>query len=67
MTVRPIDLYASSIRLHHGGQVHAKQRTMDPERDGWQLNAFYVETDADVHADHWEVHPDADEVVSCRV
>ena len=40
---------------------------MDPERGGWQLNAFYVETAADVHADHWEVHPDADEVVSCRV
>ena len=22
-------------------------------------------TDADVHADHWELHPDAEEVVSC--
>ncbi|GGR09891.1 cupin domain-containing protein [Streptomyces netropsis] len=33
--------------------------------DGWQLMAFPVETDADVHADHWEVHPAADEVVSC--
>lgn len=32
---------------------------MDPERDGWQLMAFHVETDADVHADQWEVHPDA--------
>lgn len=37
---------------------------MDPERDGWQLMAFHVETDADVHADQWEVHPGAVEVVS---
>lgn len=26
---------------------------------------FHVETDADVHADQWELHSDADEVVSC--
>ncbi|MEI5101875.1 cupin domain-containing protein [Streptomyces sp. PmtG] len=37
----------------------------DPEREGWQLMTFHVETDADVHADHWEVHADADEIVSC--
>ncbi|MFI9237005.1 cupin [Streptomyces sp. NPDC053079] len=65
MTVTPIDLFASFIRLHQGGQVHAEQQVFDPEWDGWQLMAFHVETDADVHADHWEVHPDADELVSC--
>ncbi len=26
---------------------------------------FHVETDADVHGDHWEVHPEAQEVVAC--
>lgn len=65
MTVTPIDLFASFIRLDQGGQVRAAQPVFDPERDGWQLMTFHVETDADVHADHWEVHSDADEVVSC--
>jgi quercetin dioxygenase-like cupin family protein len=65
MTVTPIDLFASFIHLDQGGQVHAEQPVFDPERDGWQLMAFHVETDADVHADHWEAHSGADEVVSC--
>jgi mannose-6-phosphate isomerase-like protein (cupin superfamily) len=65
MTVTPIDLFASEIRLCQGGQVHAGQRTFDPELDGWRLMAFHGQTDAEVHADHWEVHPDAEEVVSC--
>ncbi|MFI6448352.1 cupin [Kitasatospora sp. NPDC050543] len=65
MTVTPIDLFASFLHLHQDGQAHAEQPVFDPERDGWQLMAFRVETDADVHADHWEVHPDAEEVVSC--
>ncbi|GAB2878910.1 hypothetical protein GCM10027074_53990 [Streptomyces deserti] len=65
MTVTPIDLFSSFLHLRQGGQVRAEQPVFDPERDGWQLMTFHVETDADVHADHWEVHPDADEVVSC--
>ncbi|MGW4327498.1 cupin domain-containing protein [Nocardia sp. NPDC004573] len=31
----------------------------------WQLAAFHVESDADVHADQWEVHPSSDEAVCC--
>ncbi|MET9515196.1 cupin [Streptomyces sp. NPDC002994] len=65
MTVTPIDLFASFIHLRQGGHMHAEQPVFDPGRDGWQLMAFHVETDADVHADHWEVHPDAEELVSC--
>jgi mannose-6-phosphate isomerase-like protein (cupin superfamily) len=65
MTGTPIDLFTSSIHLRDGGQAHAERRVFDPRRDGWQLKAFHVETDADVHADHWEIHPDAEEVVSC--
>ncbi|WP_211274290.1 hypothetical protein [Streptomyces chattanoogensis] len=49
--------------------MRAEQPVFDPGRDGWQLMAFHVETDAvlhaDLHADHGEVHPDADEFVSC--
>ncbi|RVX43830.1 hypothetical protein EDD27_6532 [Nonomuraea polychroma] len=67
MTVTPIDLFASSIRLHQGGRIHAGKRTGDTDQDGWQLTAFHAKTDADVHAGHWEVHPDAEEIVSCLI
>ncbi|MGC0327651.1 quercetin dioxygenase-like cupin family protein [Streptomyces sp. SAI-170] len=65
MTVTPIDLFASFIHLDEGGQVRAEQPVFESEREGWQLMTFHVESDADVHADHWEVHTDADEIVSC--
>ncbi|MEU2791730.1 cupin [Streptomyces sp. NPDC007100] len=65
MTVTPIDLYASCIRLRQGGEARAEQPVFAPERGGWQVMTFHVETDADVHGDHWEVHTAADEVVSC--
>jgi hypothetical protein len=65
MTVTPIDLFATTLQLRDNGEVHTAQIMFDPERDGWQLRAFHVETDTDVHAEYWEIHPDADEVVSC--
>jgi len=65
MTVTPIDLFESFIHLDRCGRVRAVQPEFDPERDGWQMMAFHVETDTDVHGDHWEIHADADEVVSC--
>ncbi|MEU2514231.1 cupin domain-containing protein [Streptomyces syringium] len=65
MAVTPIDLFTSAIHLRQDGQVRVEQQMFDPGRDGWQLFAFHVENDADLHADHWEVHPDGDEVVSC--
>ena len=30
----------------------------------WQITTFHVETDVDVHADHWEMHPAAEELVA---
>lgn len=65
MTVTPIDLFESFVRFHQDGQAQAEQPVFDAGRDGWQLMTFHVETNADVHADYWEVHPDAEEVVSC--
>ncbi|QDQ10002.1 cupin domain-containing protein [Streptomyces spectabilis] len=65
MTVTPIDLFASFIRLDQGGRVRAERPVFDSEWGGWQVMTFHVETDADVHGDHWEVHPDAEEVVAC--
>jgi mannose-6-phosphate isomerase-like protein (cupin superfamily) len=67
LTVTPIDLFASSLRLRQGGRIHAEKPAFDPERDGWQLMAFHAKTSADVHADRWEVHPEAEEIVSCLI
>ncbi|MFI0355767.1 cupin [Actinomadura sp. 9N407] len=67
MTVTPIDLFASAVHLRQGGEVQAGKRTADSGQDGWRLTAFHAKTGADVHADHWEVHPEAEEVVSCLI
>ncbi|CAL9280068.1 MULTISPECIES: cupin domain-containing protein [Streptomyces] len=65
MTAAPISLFSSFIHLDQDGRVNAAQPVFDAERDGWQLMTFHVETDADVHGDHWEIHTEADELVSC--
>ncbi|MYV97869.1 cupin domain-containing protein [Streptomyces sp. SID3343] len=59
------DLFTSAIRLREGGLVQAEQRRMSgADADvGWHVAAFHVETDADVHADHWEMHPESEEAV----
>ncbi|MGW5674756.1 cupin domain-containing protein [Streptomyces sp. NPDC003860] len=63
--VPPINLFASFLRLHRDGRVTVAPQEFDPAWDSWQMMAFRAETDADVHADHWEVHEAADEVVAC--
>ncbi|MEU3088539.1 hypothetical protein ABZ703_19305, partial [Streptomyces massasporeus] len=65
MAVAPIDLFASFIHLDQGGRVRAERPVFDADRDGRQVMTFPVETDADVHGDHWEVHSDADEIAAC--
>ncbi|MFI6515323.1 cupin [Spirillospora sp. NPDC050679] len=67
MTVAPIDLSASALHLHQDGRIRAGKRTDEPGHDGWRLTAFHVKTDADVHDGHWQVHPEAEEVVSCLI
>ncbi|MEU0897632.1 hypothetical protein [Streptomyces massasporeus] len=62
---RSIALFTSFLHLDQSGRVQAERPVFDAERDGWQVMTFHVETDADVHGDHWEVHSDADEVVAC--
>lgn len=62
MTVTPIDLFASSLHLRQGGEIHAGTR--DSDQDGWQLQAFHAKPRADVQ---WEVHPEAEKVVSCLI
>ncbi|MET9182698.1 cupin [Kitasatospora aureofaciens] len=69
MTTTPIaavELFASALHIHPDGDVRATERRMTGgDADAWQMAAFHVETDADVHADHWEMHPAAEEAVCC--
>ncbi|MEU7019610.1 cupin domain-containing protein [Streptomyces sp. NPDC046203] len=62
----PVDLFASALRFHPDGGIEAVERRMNSgDLGAWQIATFHVETDADVHADHWEMHPQAEEVVCC--
>lgn len=65
MTVTPIDLFGSAVHLRQGGTIRTGAGVQD--EDGWRLTALHAKTGADVHADHWEVHPEAEEVVSCLI
>ncbi|MET9774658.1 cupin [Streptomyces sp. NPDC006367] len=62
----PIDLFASALHIHPDGDVKAAERRMTSSDSGaWQIATFHVKTDADVHTDHWEMHPEAEEAVCC--
>lgn len=63
--MNPIDMFASALTFRPGGAVRAAERRMTGDDGDWQIAAFHVETDEDVHADHWEMHPAAEEAVCC--
>ncbi|MGJ5751270.1 cupin domain [Streptomyces puniciscabiei] len=66
MTITTVDLFSSMLDFRPDGGVLAGARRMTEGDPGsWQVAAFHVETDADVHADHWEVHPAGEEAVCC--
>jgi mannose-6-phosphate isomerase-like protein (cupin superfamily) len=64
-TVDLVCLFTDALRLRDGGGLHAGgARIANGDRD-WQVACFHVETDADVHADLWEMHPASAEAVCC--
>lgn len=66
MTTPLIDLFASALRFRLDGDARVTERRMTSGDSGvWQIATFHAETDADVHGDHWEMHPEADEAVCC--
>ncbi|MFJ3231948.1 cupin [Streptomyces sp. NPDC086787] len=66
MTTTPIDLFVSALQFRPDGDVRAAERQMTSSDSGaWQVTTFRVETDVVVHADHWEMHPEAEEAVCC--
>jgi hypothetical protein len=64
-TRSPIDVLVQALRLDEDGSLGVGPPGMAGGDDDWQLASFHVETDADVHADHWEIHPASDEAVWC--
>ncbi|MFL9680694.1 MULTISPECIES: cupin domain-containing protein [Streptomyces] len=66
MKTTVVDLFASALHFHPDGDVRAVERQMTSSTSRtWQIATFHVKTDADVHADHWEMHPEAEEAVCC--
>jgi mannose-6-phosphate isomerase-like protein (cupin superfamily) len=60
------DLFTAMLSFEPDGVVRTRERRFTPDSGaGWQAAAFHATTSADVHADHWEMHPEADEAVLC--
>ena len=62
-----VDLFTHDLHFESRETIRADQRRMtanDSDADR-RLTVFHAETDDDVHADHWEKHPLADEAVCC--
>ncbi|AHH21647.1 cupin domain-containing protein [Nocardia nova SH22a] len=64
MQPTPIELFDRGIRILPDGKVFDEPRRMSGDIDGWTLAAFRVATDAEVHGDHWEMHPSGEELVT---
>lgn len=63
MMITTHDLFGLAVRLYNDGTVRAEERQMQGDLDGWTIAAFHVHSQQDVHPDHWEMHPEADEAV----
>jgi mannose-6-phosphate isomerase-like protein (cupin superfamily) len=59
-----VELCRQPLRLAPDGAVETAAGGPAVHDTGWVLARFHAETDADVHADHWERHPGGDEVVA---
>lgn len=64
MPLEPIDLSSNGVRLCPDGRVVSEKHPMDGAAPGWTVAAVNAATAADVHGDHWEMHPDAEELVA---
>jgi hypothetical protein len=60
-----VDLFTQDLQFESHGTIRADDRRMADGDGEWRLAIFTVETADDVHADHWEKHPFADEAVCC--
>lgn len=66
MSPTALDMFSRAIRFDTDGVVRDDDLRMTEDLPGgWQLATFHAETNEDMHADHWEIHPAADELVCC--
>lgn len=65
MSARALDVFGAFVRLGDEGRADVTPQAFGGDALGWHVMAFHAETDADVHADHWEIHTAADELVVC--
>jgi hypothetical protein len=59
----PMDLFAEGLHIRSDGELCIGPPGM--AGGDWQLAMFHGDTNADVHADHWELHPASEEAVCC--
>jgi hypothetical protein len=61
-----VDLFTQHLQFDASGTIRTDERRLaDGDDIDWRLPLCRVETAADVHADHWEMHPGLDEAVCC--
>jgi mannose-6-phosphate isomerase-like protein (cupin superfamily) len=60
-----IDMFARLVHFDPDGLVHDEEPKAAGVPGSRQLAAFHAETNDDVHADHWEMHPSGEELVGC--
>jgi hypothetical protein len=60
-----VDLSTHDLHFESLETIRADERRFADGVAKWRLAIFHAETDDDVHADHWEKHPLADEAVCC--
>ncbi|GAA2060587.1 hypothetical protein GCM10009801_02260 [Streptomyces albiaxialis] len=61
--VEALDLFGSLLQLQEGGAVDVTARPGPRDPGLWTVGAFHADSDRAVHADVWERHPEADEVL----
>jgi mannose-6-phosphate isomerase-like protein (cupin superfamily) len=60
-----VDLTTEQLVFDPHGTVRAERGRTATDDPDWRLAIVRVETDDDVHADHWERHTLGDEAVAC--
>ena len=64
-TTTPVDLFADALHFAADGSLVAGPPRRADAGDEWQLFVAHCETEADVHGEYWEMHPEGDEAVCC--
>src|SRR3546814_8200731 len=65
-TAAVVDLLTEDLHLLATGAIRGDERRFEDGEPGQRSCAiFHMESDADAHAEEWEMHPSGDEAVCC--